>query len=378
MITEMRLRNFKAFVDLTIPFGAFTLLAGLNSSGKSSVLQALALLRQGYEASRRSDGSQALGSGLPLNGEYVDLGTGMDTLNEDYVGEQQQISFDLQASDGSSSTVVVDYEKEGDYLPVVGDGFTTPFWQLGAQSVSSEGFQYLRADRLTPSATYVRSHEVAVRRRFLGTRGEFAVDYLRAFQDEPISAETLGHVDASSPRLLDQLEAWLGEICPGVRLRPEAIPQTDLVRLDIEFVRADKGKSNPRRATHVGFGLAYVLPVVIACLTARPGSLILLENPEAHVHPRGQTAMARLACAAAAAGAQVVVETHSDHILNGTRVSVKSGLLEPSEVQLNYFERDASSSVRVASPSIGADGMLSAWPDGFFDEWDSALDELLD
>lgn len=377
MITEVRLRNFKGFVDLTVPLGSFTLLAGLNSSGKSSVLQALALLRQGYEVSQRGSGPGTVGVGLPLNGDYVDLGTGIDILNEDYTGDPQ-IGIDLLGRGGDTASVNIGYEREGDFLPLIGDGFATEFWRKGAHSITSDGFQYLRADRLTPSATYSRSHEVAVRRQFLGTRGEFAVDYLRAFQDEPIASATLGHPNSSSPRLLEQVEAWLGEICPGVRLTPAAIPQTDLVRLDIEFLRSDRAKSNSRRATHVGFGLAYVLPIVVACLTARPGSLVLLENPEAHVHPRGQTAMARLACAAAAVGAQVVVETHSDHVLNGARLSVKNGPLEPADVRLNYFERDVSSATSVASPAIGADGMLSAWPDGFFDEWDSALDELLD
>ncbi|MCG7413345.1 DUF3696 domain-containing protein [Microbacterium aurum] len=375
MISEVSLRNFKAFVNLSVPLGGFTLLAGLNSSGKSSVLQALALLRQGFDAFQRG-GTSGGSAGLPLNGEYVDLGTGADVLNEDYSGDQQ-FTVALLGHDGGSSSVVVGYEREGDYLPLVGEGFSSTFWQEGAQSITRDGFQYLRADRLTPSATYARSHEVAVRRRFLGTRGEYAVDFLRAFQDEPISADVLSHPLASSPRLLDQLEAWLGEICPGVRLHAVAIPQTDLVRLDIEFMRSDRPRSNSRRATHVGFGLAYVLPVVLACLTARPGSLILLENPEAHVHPRGQTAMARLACAASASGAQVVVETHSDHILNGTRLAVKSALIQPSAVRLNYFRRDESSSISVSSPAIGADGMLSAWPEGFFDEWDMALDELL-
>lgn len=375
MISEVNLRNFKAFVNLTVPLGGFTLLAGLNSSGKSSVLQALALLRQGFDAFQRG-GTSGGSAGLPLNGEYVDLGTGADVLNEDYSGDQQFV-IALAGHDGRSSSVVVRYEREGDYLPLVGEGFSSTFWREGAHSITSDGFQYLRADRLTPSATYARSHEVAVRRRFLGTRGEYSVDFLRAFQDEPISANVLSHPSASSPRLLDQLEAWLGEICPGVRLQAVAIPQTDLVRLDIEFVRSDRPRSNSRRATHVGFGLAYVLPVVVACLTARPGSLILLENPEAHVHPRGQTAMARLACAASASGAQVVVETHSDHILNGTRLAVKSALIQSSAVQLNYFRRDESSSISVSSPAIGADGMLSAWPEGFFDEWDMALDELL-
>ena len=375
MISEVNLRNFKAFVNLTVPLGGFTLLAGLNSSGKSSVLQALALTRQGFDAFRRG-GTSGGSAGLPLNGEYVDLGTGVDVLNEDYSGEQQ-FAITLLSRDGDSGSVVVDYEREGDYLPVVGDGFSSTFWKEGAQSITSDGFQYLRADRLTPSATYARSHEVAVRRRFLGTRGEYAVDFLRAFQDELISADVLHHPSATSPKLLDQLQAWLGEICPGVRLQAEAIPQTDLVRLDIKFMRAELPRSNSRRATHVGFGLAYVLPVVVACLTARPGSLILLENPEAHVHPRGQTAMARLACAAAASGAQVIVETHSDHILNGTRLAVKSAQIQPPAVRLNYFRRDESSAISVSSPAIGADGMLSAWPEGFFDEWDTALDELL-
>lgn len=375
MISEVSLRNFKAFVDVTVPLGEFTLLAGLNSSGKSSVLQALALLRQGFDAFRKG-GDSAVTVGLPLNGEYVDLGTGADVLNEDYAGAQQ-FAIGLSGRDGESSSVVVDYEREGDYLPLVGAGFATNFWEEGARSITSDGFQYLRADRLNPAVTYARSHEVAVRRRFLGTRGEYAVDFLRAHQDEPISAEVLGHPNASSLRLLDQVEAWLGEICPGVRLQAVAIPQTDLVRLDIEFMRAELPRSNSRRATHVGFGLAYVLPVVVACLTARPGSLVLLENPEAHVHPRGQTAMARLACAAAASGAQVIVETHSDHILNGTRVAVKKELIESSAVRLNYFRRDGSSGASVSSPSVGADGMLSTWPEGFFDEWDVALDELL-
>jgi len=133
----------------------------------------------------------------------------------------------------------------------------------------------------------------------------------------------------------------------------------------------------PQRPTNVGFGLTYVLPVIIACLTAQPGAMILLENPEAHIHPRGQSAMARLTCAAAAIGAQLVVETHSDHILNGVRLSVKREILPAERVVLHYFRRE-DDGIHVVSPIMGADGMLSEWPPGFFDEWDRSLDQLLD
>jgi hypothetical protein len=119
--------------------------------------------------------------------------------------------------------------------------------------------------------------------------------------------------------------------------------------------------SATRRPTNVGFGLTYVLPIITACLTAKPGSMVLLENPEAHVHPQGQSAMARLTCAAAAAGAQLVVETHSDHILNGVRLAVKRGLLPPDGVALHYFRRE-DDGIKIQSPAIGQDGMLSQWP----------------
>ena len=168
----------------------------------------------------------------------------------------------------------------------------------------------------------------------------------------------------------------MGEICPGVRVQATVIERTDLVRLDYKFVHSEELPTEPRRPTNVGFGLTYVLPIVIACLTAKRGALLLLENPEAHIHPQAQSAMARLTCAAAAAGAQVVVETHSDHILNGVRLAVKRGLLSAEDTVLQYFRRSGLE-IDIVTPVIGSDGMLSQWPSGFFDEWERALDELL-
>ena len=87
--------------------------------------------------------------------------------------------------------------------------------------------------------------------------------------------------------------------------------------------------------------------------------------------------MARLTCAAAAAGAQVIVETHSDHILNGVRLTVKRGLLPAMDVRLHYFQRHADGIIEITSPVIGSDGMLSHWPTGFFDEWDRGQPMLI-
>jgi predicted ATPase len=381
MIDSLRILNFKAFASADIRLAPYTLLSGLNSSGKSSVLQALALLRQGRGSLEDVDEE----GGLPLNGELVELGTGRDVLHEDYIAEsgtEPEIGFRLTAGIGERYECLVRYGRDDDYLSL---SYLNPSTLDEAEgdpdsliefTLFNDGFQYLRADRINPSVTYPRSEQMSVRRRFLGTRGEYAVDFLRHYQDEPVRFAQLHH-EGASPRLLDQVEAWLNEICPGVRIQAAVIEQTDLVRLGFQFAQAGRLTSDTRRPTHVGFGLAYVLPIIIACLTASPGSMILLENPEAHIHPQGQSAMARLTCAAAATGAQVVVETHSDHILNGVRLSVKRQILPPKDVVLHYFKR-GDDGIHIVSPVIGPDGMLSEWPPGFFDEWDRSLDQLLE
>jgi predicted ATPase len=359
VIEQLELRNFKAFASLTVPLGGYTLLSGLNSSGKSTVLQSLALLRQAVES---SDGNIHDLSGIPLNGNLVELGTGQDVLYDGEERSEPEITIALLYEGGHRLECRIGYGANDDYLPVIDVAANA---DVGSLSLFCPGFQYLRADRIGPAVAYPRSEHMSVRR-----------DFLRSHQDEPVPVGPLRRGDAG-PRLLDQVTGWLSEICPGVRIETTAIEHTDLVRLGFQFVQPRKLTSRARRPTNVGFGLTYVLPIIIACVTATPGSMILLENPEAHVHPRGQSAMARMTCGAAAAGAQVIVETHSDHILNGVRLAVKNEGIPARDVALHYFDRQEDG-IRVLSPTIGPDGMLSEWPPGFFDEWDRSLDQLLD
>jgi predicted ATPase len=380
LIDHLTLTNFKAFASADIRLAPFTLLSGLNSSGKSTVLQALALLRQGFGDLEDMDGE----GGLPLNGDIVDLGTGQDVLHEDYIaepGEVAEIGFRLTAGENAAYECRVRYVKDDDYL-FLSYLFPSTLDQvdqsdsLAAFTVFNDGFQYLRADRISPAATYPRSKQISVRSGFLGTRGEYTVDFLSNHLDDLVPTD-LCREGAASQRLLDQVEDWMSVICPGVRIEAAVIERTDLVRLGFQFARIGHPVSGTRRPTNVGFGLTYALPIVIACLTATPGSMVLLENPEAHVHPQGQSALAQLACTAASHGAQLVVETHSDHILNGVRLAVKRQVLSAEQVALHYFKRE-DDGIHVMSPAIGSDGMLSEWPTGFFDEWDRSLDQLLD
>lgn len=255
---------------------------------------------------------------------------------------------------------------------------------------------YVQAERVGPRKLYPLS-EVAARRGELGVRGEYAWNYLNDHRNELLPAEDPRCADASGRRLVDVVNHWLQDVSPGAHLQLEAVPAADAVLSGFAFDRPGDIQSRRHRATNVGFGLSYVLPVVLALLAPRrdhrdegeraiatttdedgapPGALCLVENPEAHLHPRGQTKLAELAVRAAQAGVQVFVETHSDHFVDGVRIAVRDGLIAPADAAIHYFER-RDGRVAVESPAIDADGRLSHWPAGFFDQHDENLLRLL-
>ncbi len=395
MIDRLTLHNYKAFQHAEIPLGPLTLLTGLNSSGKSSVLQSLALLRQSYESGDLAFSSllpQARQAGLRtsvanqgflLNGELVGLGTGEDVLHEDFTEDEPRISLAVDEGPYHYGWTT-EYEAEQNLLPLL--DVDLPDTSEGGQerptgpaavtpAFFTAPFQYLHADRISPAEFYPRDHQVAIGRGFLGVRGEHTVNFLRHHREDTVPAGPLRHPKAESDDLIDQTAAWMGDLCPGVDIQADAIKGADVVSLSYGF-RGTAGATRRRRPTNVGFGLTYVLPIVVACLSARPGTLVLLENPEAHLHPQGQTQMATLAASAAAQGAQVIMETHSDHVLNGVRLAVKQGRVTPAQVVLHYF-RGNGTGADFVSPRVNADGRIDQWPTGFFDELENTLDQLI-
>lgn len=189
--------------------------------------------------------------------------------------------------------------------------------------------------------------------------------------------------------LIDQVNAWLGEVSPGAKINIKS----DRVGDEEKFVESvDFGEGDLVRAfkpQNVGFGISYVLPVLVTLLTAQPEDIVIIENPEAHLHPRGQSEMGRLIACAAASGVQLFVETHSDHVINGVRVAIKEGVIKPDEAKIAFFERgkhtipskEGKDSVEVYTSErdilIDENGALSEYPTDFLDEWNNQLMELM-
>lgn len=370
MLRKLGLKNFKAFSELELPFGSLTLLSGLNGSGKSSVLQSLGLLRQSYDSEDLTRGE------LDLNGPLVSIGTGRDVLYQSFVDPEIGIWCEF-AIPGYVETLEWKARAEVDADVLLCDQVARE-QLLDRHNLFGRGFQFLRADRITPSVTFPMSQHTVVHDRSLGPRGEYTAHFLLKFGAELVVAPSLRvSIDDAGASLLAQVNAWMQHVSPGVRVEPVGVPMTDLVRLAYSFRGEKASYGDPLRPTNVGFGLTHVLPILAGCLAAEPGTLVVVENPEAQLHPLGQAAMGRLLALTAALGVQVIVETHSDHVLNGIRLAVKQGHLEPSRTLLHFFSRQPGEAGTFETPTIAPDGRLSYWPSGFFDQWERSLDQLL-
>ena len=382
MLRTLRLQNYKCFEDQQIEFKTLTLLSGLNGTGKSSVIQSLLLLRQSYQQQLLRE------TGLALNGELVHIGTAKDALFES--AKEDVIGFELSSGDRRfrKKTWRFNYDRTADVLALAPEDagsdfiYTSSLFDPGAINEMRD-FHYLQAERLGPRRFFETSDFLVRQQRQLGSAGEYTAQFLEIFGKKLIVSDILGHPEAVSLALEDQVEAWLGEISPGTRITLTSNSDTDTINLQFSFVVKNQESrtretTNAYRATNVGFGITYVLPILVAVLSSTPGSLLLIENPEAHLHPRGQARMGELLALAAACGIQIILETHSDHVLNGIRLAVHSGKVPAEEVQLHFFQRSMQNGQSVVvSPHIDKNGRIDQWPDGFFDEWDKSLEALL-
>lgn len=357
MISSLRLLNFKAFENQLVEFKSLTLLSGYNNTAKSSVLQALSLLHQSYQQNLLQN------TGLLLNGNFVNIGRAWDALyenaKEDYVG------FELIFQNEIKGIWHFNYnslEREADFLEI---GFNSVDADVYHSSIFSKEFHHLQSERAITTSGILDYQRRELKQ--IGALGEYTAHFLYTYGSQPIPIAELAHPQAKSTNLLDQVEAWMGEISFATHIQVDAHLDMDLINLKF--------------SDHVGYGITYVLPIIVAILASNPRALILIEHPETGLHAQAQTKLGKLLALAANCGVQVVVETHSDQILNGIRLAVHGRKIKSEDVQLHYFQRQENQGqafIKVVSPRINKDGRIDQWPDGFFDEWENSLTVLLE
>lgn len=368
MITNLTLRNFKSYQNTSVRLRPLNILAGVNGMGKSSLIQSLLLLRQSHQKGNFRN------TGLSLRGPLVDIGMGRDALHRK-ADEREGLGFDLKFSSNHEHTYAFEYDARSDILPTR----VMSFSEDDAVNISlyNYNFQYLNVEHIGPKVAYDMSDHVVRKERQLGIKGEFTPHYLAEYEKEEIQFQNLIHKSENARTLIHQVNAHMGEISPGSKIVSTADHSLAMVRMAYSY-EDELSYMDDFKPTNVGFGMSYSLPVIVSLLTASPEKLLIIENPESHLHPRGQSFLGHLIAKAAQNDMQIIAETHSDHILNGVRVAVKEGFIDSDRINILYFHRERGKSESLISTiRVDRQGELSDYPEGFLDEWNVQLMKLL-
>jgi predicted ATPase len=369
MIKELQIQNFKCFRNSkTFEFSKLNLLTGINGRGKSSLLQTILILSQ--SAWRNSDLKQ-----LIINDELLNLGNFDDIKNSETPrGENIQFNFKFDSSRIDEAKIqfaeMLDEPLKAECVRIetTGQGKMVVVNPQSTKNVDTvqdfaellKKIHFVSADRLGP-VKYVDKTNLP---NFIhvGPRGEHTINILaNSINLENINDELYRGKDANS--LIQQTMEWLGYILEGAKIDIKGRDKDSSILYMLLNNRNDSFSYKP---TNVGFGYSYILPLIVTGLIAKEGETVIIENPEAHLHPRAQSKISEFFARVASCGVQIFVESHSEHILNGLRVSALNPQIkvEHDELSIHYFDESFDSK----KMTMDKNGKLDNWADGFFDQ----------
>lgn len=368
MITELRIKNFKSIKDESLKLSSLNLITGINSSGKSTLLQSILLLKQ-MNASKKT---------LSLNEHFVELGTIEDALHQFYRENKIEIGLTLNSKESFSMSI-----NEPDKILDQDHAFITLDGNKSFLNGLLKNIKYLAAERMGAEFSY----ELGSNKNHLGKNGENTVSYIFENRSKNVSTKDLIHPNSKKAEgiegnLLTNINEWMKEISPGINL--EFSTNQKIRASSMSAVYYSSTLFNKVTPKNFGFGISYCLPIITLLLTSKKNDVILIENPEAHIHPTGQTKLGYLCAIAAKAGIQLIIESHSDHFFNGVRLALKDGIVKKTNLSIYYFDKklegESSSqnlSTIISSVELHEDGKIKSAPAGFFDEWQNSLFKLL-
>jgi hypothetical protein len=417
-ITRLGVQGFKSiYRDSTIGIGKLTLLAGANSSGKSSHLQPLLLMKQTLEAAYDPGALLLEGPNVSITSADQVLSRsgskGPDAVTEFSAelvfdgGRSVRMTFGREEPGGLGIRTMVVHrpghtvrymegarpdaaelspamkqlgdalmrgsEPGGDRLEVDWDWRVVRYRCFLVPAIIHGGDIVARA--LTPDFAELPTHQVESVIHVPGLRGNPE----RTYRTTAIGDTFPGTFD---PYVASLVMAWQQQAderfravardlrALGLTGKIEARPVDD-TRVELRVGRALQSAADDPNdlvsVADVGFGVSQTLPVVVALNAARPGQVVYIEQPEIHLHPRAQTRLAGLLVDAVDRGVIVVVETHSSLLLRGIQTAVARSLLDPDDVALHWFSRRADGTTEVTTAELADDGSFGDWPTDFDD-----------
>lgn len=349
---SLKIENFKCYRNARIPFGDLTVLAGANGAGKSSVIQSLLLLREALFNHKNRK--------LPIN---------------NFKGQNLGLAIDVICDNDTSRTIKLTWDVETPMKPSrvglkVSDSDSMLDFEItkktsGENELTIPEFHFLSADRLGSTISQpVHASEFPD----VGEKGQFCAQLLANKFGYKV-ASNRRYSEGTSPYLIDQVNLYLKDIFPGVEIDASSSMETQRAQVMIRnSVKRSFGVS-----TNVGYGISFLLPIIVAGLVAEKGTMLVVENPEAHLHPSAQSQVGQFLAKIASTGTRVVVETHSDHLINGIQYYAVANPDFLSKVIINNFsitedKKTLNGKIKTDSIRLADNGDFTAWPEGFMDQ----------
>lgn len=349
MIKNIELKNFKCFNYLHLPLAGLTILAGPNAVGKSTVVQALLLAdATAREKGDSVDASEALGVAVGNPGALI----------------SQNLT---ECPDGDFLVGIRDKEAAVTFVYKIDKLKTLKLSYKQSGVVPDVQMFYLNAERLGPRISYPAGVDEKILSN--GANAAFLID--RADMQERKIPKSLA-LDGENSKFSIQVENWMNAILGDVNFSVV----TDYVKAITDIRYRNEMAEEPVLPTMTGFGISYILAIVTAGLwcASQKNVTLMIENPEAHLHPAAQSRMGKFLECLADAGVQLIVETHSEHIIDGARV--QAALMSRTDgIQIYFFSKE-SGNIQIDEIQVDANGELSKWPKGFFDQKGQDLREL--
>lgn len=401
-ITKIAVKGFKSIAEeCEIDIRPLTILAGANSSGKSSIMQPLLMLKQTLEAPY--DPGPLLLDGPSV--QFTEAEQFLSKLPDEKGTDRFQVRIETHKFNvfnavrttfrkGKNGIEIIEMTKENSgpdqtlsskSLTLYPEMLPEEIKSLGNQDPAFKKFDIVKRSRcfLYLGSQYSSGfYEITYG---FGTY-IFNTIHLPGLRGNPERTYKLSSTGPQYPGTFENyvasiIHAWQETKDERLKTVAEALRTLGLtgqigtkkigdVGIELQVGRLPHNRINDTDMVNiadVGFGVSQVLPVLVALIGAEPGQLVYLEQPELHLHPRAQVALAQVLADAAKRGVRVVAETHSSLLLLGVQTLVAEGDLSPELVKLHWFSRNKDGVTEVSSVDLDEAGTYGEWPMDFDD-----------
>lgn len=364
-IEKIMLQNFKCHKKFDGNLKNLNILTGSNAAGKSSFIQAILLAIKSWEEHDKKQ--------INTNEIYgLNLGIPANILSEDFEGKEIVIKMVLDGEEyGITLGLPEEDEKEMYFQIINAEEIAVQF--AGVCSMKKLQVFFLSAERKGPRIISAIKKIIPYSVGSIGENTGYLIDEMDKRQKLNSNFCLPADLKISSiERFSANCEEWLNVIIPGTGIQYSIDIEKNFTSLRF----CNQGEFYLPVAT--GFGITYVLPIIVQALAASVigNSVLMIENPEAHLHPLSQSRLGKFLALVSANGVQVIVETHSEHIIDGCRIQAASEN-QCENIRIMFFEKREMDSI-CKTIIVAKDGELEEWPVGFFDQKRQDLRELLE